>query len=433
MKNELTLNYNLKDKSEELTLVYVIGYLDKRFKVSTKQKVYSMTWDVKTQRCVISSALPDKVNRASRSVNRFLERLDNAIKEKIEMSNQEFDDADSSKESIQKLIDSLINKSEFEERIKKATPLEFFDHYVSTMHKRIDPHSKRFISERTIVHHRTVLHRIVEFFNYNSMKNDFSVFDKEFENKFSNWAYKVKGYHANTIPATMSVLKVWLNAAVDAKIPIETYFKSYTSKCSDVDNIYLTESEIERIYDLDIPDLKAKGLIDQKSTIEETRDLFVIACWTGLRQSDINHIDNALFDLDNETITVITEKTSEKVVIPMHRFIKIIYLKYNGHLPKMCHKSNFNKHLVELGRLAKINEEVLTKENIAGKIVVNKYKKYQLIKSHTARRSFATNMFLKGAPTINIMKLTGHTTEANFLRYIKVSRTENAKLMKKFF
>ena len=62
-----------------------------------------------------------------------------------------------------------------------------------------------------------------------------------------------------------------------------------------------------------------------------------------------------------------------------------------------------------------------------------KYKKYQLIKCHTARRSFATNLYLKGAPTISIMKLTGHTTEANFMKYIKVTREENAQLMQQFF
>lgn len=429
MKQKLTFNFNLKDKSEELTLLYIIGYSDKRFKVSTKQKVYSKAWSVKTQRCIISSDFPEKVNRLSESVNSFLNRLESDIETEI----NPYSTADNAKEKIQRLIDELMHKAEAEETLTQIKPLDFFDHYVSTMHQRVDPHTKRFLSERTIAHHKTVLRRIVAFFDFYDIRNDFSVFDSEFETKFSYWAYKAKGYHANTIPATMSVLKVWLNAAVEDGIPVNLAYKRYTSKGSDVDNIYLTEEEIERIYSLDIPDLKAKGLIDKKSEIEGTRDLFIIGCWTGLRQSDINHIDKALFDLDDETITVITEKTTEKVVIPMHRFIKAIYLKYDGHLPKMCHKANFNKHLVELGRLAEINEEVLIKENVAGKIVTNKYKKYQLIKSHTARRSFATNMFLKGAPTINIMKLTGHTTEANFMKYIKVSRAENAKIMKKYF
>ena len=169
--------------------------------------------------------------------------------------------------------------------------------------------------------------------------------------------------------------------------------------------------------------------------MEETRDLFIIGCWTGLRQSDLNHLEKALFDIDSKepTITIVTEKTAEKIQLPMHSYIKELYIKYNGKFPKMCYKSRFNEHLRELGRLAKIDDEVIIKENQGGKVKSVRYKKYQLIKSHTARRSFATNLYLKGAPTISIMKLTGHTTEENFMKYIKVTREENAELMRKFF
>ena len=56
-------------------------------------------------------------------------------------------------------------------------------------------------------------------------------------------------------------------------------------------------------------------------------------------------------------------------------------------------------------------------------------KKYQLLTTHTARRSFATNLYLSGFPSISIMKITGHTTEKSFMKYIKITPTENAKLL----
>ena len=59
------------------------------------------------------------------------------------------------------------------------------------------------------------------------------------------------------------------------------------------------------------------------------------------------------------------------------------------------------------------------------------YPKYELVTSHTARRSAATNMYKAGIPTISIMRITGHTTEASFLRYIRISQEENAELMAK--
>ena len=441
-KGKINLNYNLKDKSEELTLVYLIGYHKKRFKISTKQYVYVKTWDSENQRCITSSNFADRVNRASRKVNKFLDALDDGIHKFFE-SRHGFDGNDPSyfgtveylKDSIQRVIDDLIEGERKEEEKKSITPLQFFQSYVDSMHKRVDPRTRKFIADRTIGHHKTVLKRYQTFFAEKNIKDDFSVFDRQFQEVFINWAYTSKNYSSNTIPASFSVLKVWLNDAARQGLIKDDTFKSYISKSDEVDNIYLTEDEISRLYALDIPMLKSKGIIDTKSTIEETRDLFIIGCWTGLRQSDLNHLEKALFDVEatEPTITVVTEKTSEKVKIPMHRYIKELYAKYEGKFPKMRDKSRFNEHLKELGRLAEINDEVIIKENRGGKVTSSKYKKYQLIKSHTARRSFATNLYLKGAPTISIMKLTGHTTEANFMKYIKVTREENAQLMQQFF
>lgn len=441
-KGIINLNYNLKDKSEELTLVYLIGYHKKRFKISTKQYVYVKTWDNESQRCIISTSFADRINRASRKVNKFLDAIDGGINKFFE-SRHGFNGNDSSyfgtaeylKDSIQRVIDDLIEGERKEEEKKKITPLQFFQSYVDNMHKRVDPRTRKFISDRTVGHHRTVLRRFQSFFAEKYMKDDFSVFDRQFQDVFINWAYTSKNYRSNTIPASFSVLKVWLNEAAHQGLIKDDTYKSYQSKSTDVDNIYLTEDEISRLYALDIPALISKGVIDAKSRIEETRDLFIIGCWTGLRQSDLNHLDRALFDVEAKkpTITIVTEKTSEKVTIPMHTYIKELYAKYEGRFPQMCYKSRFIEHLKELGRLAGINDEVIVKENRGGKVISTKYRKYELIKSHTARRSFATNLYLKGAPTISIMKLTGHTTEANFMKYIKVTREENAELMQQYF
>ena len=53
--------------------------------------------------------------------------------------------------------------------------------------------------------------------------------------------------------------------------------------------------------------------------------------------------------------------------------------------------------------------------------------KYQLIKTHTARRSFCTNAYKAGMDCLDIMALSGHTTEKSFLRYIKVTQEERAR------
>ena len=61
----------------------------------------------------------------------------------------------------------------------------------------------------------------------------------------------------------------------------------------------------------------------------------------------------------------------------------------------------------------------------------NKKKKFEMISSHTARRSFATNLYNDGYPAISIMHITGHKTESSFLKYIKTSPEEHAKKLRK--
>ena len=52
---------------------------------------------------------------------------------------------------------------------------------------------------------------------------------------------------------------------------------------------------------------------------------------------------------------------------------------------------------------------------------------WQCVSSHAARRNFATNLYLDGYPTLEIMKITGHKTEKAFMRYIRVSKLDAAK------
>jgi integrase len=61
-----------------------------------------------------------------------------------------------------------------------------------------------------------------------------------------------------------------------------------------------------------------------------------------------------------------------------------------------------------------------------GKNVQETFLKYELVSTHTARRSFATNLYLADIPSITIMKMTGHKTEKAFLRYIRLTQEQNA-------
>lgn len=326
-----------------------------------------------------------------------------------------------------------MKKEEERDELLKMSPLHFFENFINR--KRIDNHTGRYISDRTKVHQKTVLHRLKSFLQDTNLPDDFSTFaSNKFDEIYSDWCYSVKHYKQNTIYATYGVLKPLLNAAKEEGFEFGDSYKSLKGKCVDVDSIYLTEDEIRLLYELDIQELMLSGEIDAKSTIEQDRDLFIISCWTALRRSDINRLEKASFDIDNKTISIMTEKTKRIVVIPMHPMVLCIYKKYNGKFPHLCDKALTNKHLRECARHAGIDSEVRIVETRGGVTKQLVYKKYQLVSMHCGRRSFCTNMYKRGFPTISIMRLSGHTTESNFLKYIKVTPEENAAMMaEKFF
>ena len=182
-------------------------------------------------------------------------------------------------------------------------------------------------------------------------------------------------------------------------------------------NIYLSEEEIKRIYDLDVRD---------NSRMEQIRDLFIVGCYTGLRFSDLTQLNIESINQQKKVIKVKTQKTQELVIIPIKGMVATIIEKYKGHLPKLIDNQRMNYCLKELGVKAGINESFERVATKGGQRTREVFKKHELITVHTARRSFATNAYLQNVPSISIMKITGHRTERSFLKYIKISQEDNA-------
>jgi hypothetical protein len=85
-----------------------------------------------------------------------------------------------------------------------------------------------------------------------------------------------------------------------------------------------------------------------------------------------------------------------------------------------------NKYIKEICAMAEITEMIYFEESRGGLTVKHNVTKNELIKTHTARRSGCTNMYLAGIPVIDIMKISGHKTEREFLKYIKVTKEQTA-------
>ncbi len=181
--------------------------------------------------------------------------------------------------------------------------------------------------------------------------------------------------------------------------------------------IYLTTDELQRIYELKFRDKKT----------EKIRDLFILGCFTGLRYSDYSRVDVANFD--GKAIKIKTKKTGEIVQVPANSYVREILAKYNGHIEYRNSRYNFNCRIKTMCMRVGINEKILVEYTRGHKVVRESKKKYDLVGSHTARRSFATNAYLEGIPTARIMLLTGHKTEQSFFNYIRITKSENAEML----
>jgi integrase len=261
------------------------------------------------------------------------------------------------------------------------------------------------------------------FANKKKRNIDFKTITLDFYQDFIEYLQKDKDFSQNYIGKKIKTLKTFLNAATDAGIATNPQYKSHRFKAitEETENIYLNENELKRIADFDL---------SKNAKLDKVRDLFLVGCWTGQRFSDWNYIKKE--NIKNGFLLIKQDKTSHGVAIPLHPVVDKILKKYDYVLPTLISNQKFNDYLEEIVKdeklkLAEIVEKTMTK---GGKKETTKYEKWQLVKTHTARRSFATNLYLRGVPSITIMAVTGHKTEKSFLKYIKVTPTEHAQIIK---
>lgn len=212
-----------------------------------------------------------------------------------------------------------------------------------------------------------------------------------------------------------------MNSALEAGVTDNTTHKSkrFSVYREETDSVYLNETELLKLWSYDLSKEPRK---------EIARDLFLIGAYTGLRVSDYNRLTEDNFKAENgvEMIRIKTQKMRKPVVIPIHPIVKAILEKNDGNPPQKIPDQHINELIKEVAESVKIDERTELTYNKAGREVTEFKPKHQLITNHTARRSFCTNAYLAGVPTMDIMAISGHTTEKNFRKYIKVTAEQTA-------
>lgn len=275
----------------------------------------------------------------------------------------------------------------------------------------------------TIKSYQTVYNRLRDYATERNIELTFECIDIEFYEDLRDYLFNRENrLNNNSFGMTIKTLKTFLNDTLERGLHQNTDFRKKGFKVikEDVDTIYLSEKELEKLYRFDLCEIPH---------LERARDLFLVGCYTGLRFSDFSNIKPE--NIKGDYISIKTQKTKTDIVVPIHPIVREIMTKYAdtyaNALPPALKNQVMNRYLKDIGQRTGFDESVIVHKTKAGKSYSTHRPKYELITTHTARRSFATNAYLADIPTIAIMKITGHKTEKSFLKYIKVTPEENAK------
>ena len=403
------IKFILRGKDPDtLTTIYVTSRFGRNEKLmyGTPLKVAPLFWDDARQRVKTSKycSYADDVNAALVAISSKTETfIADSARQGVPVT----------KERLKDVLDRHFGKG----GTRAVTFHEFFDAYIIECDTRQNGHrGGQIVTYKTKREYARTHEYIKRFEKKIGRRLDFGDFDKPLLQSFVAFLQGLN-LATNTIAHKLISLKALLREAVERELTDNMRWHGFRHVTEDTEAVALSEEELERIRVCNL---------SRHPRLELIRDLFLIGCWTGLRFSDVirlrpEHIHGGM-------IVIRQQKTNNMVTIPIHPVFREIWDRYGG-IPLTISNQKFNDHIKEVCKAARLREKVLKSITRGGKKITTQYEKWQLVSSHTGRRSFATNLYKSGFPSISIMHITGHKTEAAFLKYIKVTPEEHAKLL----
>lgn len=414
----IKVNFNLREpKSQNDTPIHmIIRWDNKRIVESTGLSINPKFWDSELQKIKTTKSFPNGPD-----YNFRLADLRSSI-EKMFVQFTTINDREPSKEELQTEIHSSKNSN----NKKTETSEQFVRDLIAILEKSPNPINGKPYSKSTPSAYKQCLNKLLEFCKKSKRTFAIDAIDLDFYYEFYDYLSS-QGFMINYIGKNIKTLKTFMNEAIEKNHSTNQAHRNKRFKIptEDSTSIYLSIDELREIFKLDL---------SKSQRLENVRDLFLISCFTGLRFSDLSLLKREHIIQDesgNQLIQMRITKTDQLITIPVLPEVVTILSKYSQsegyNFPKAISNQKSNDYIKEITKEMSTFQQLVVVENrIEGKKVVIKTPKWKLITTHTGRRSFATNSFLKNIPVTTIMKITGHKTESSFYRYLKMSPKENA-------
>lgn len=321
------------------------------------------------------------------------------------------------KETLKRVLDEVAGKTSTEKR--------FFDYF----NEFVESESKlKAWTTGTLTKIKTIKTQLEAFEKNTAYKADLNeANEKLFEELIRFWQteYNLRN---STIQVYMKLLRWFYKWSAKRGYTTEE-FKDVKINLKQASQkvIFLDMDEIGLIYKVEIE--------DGKEYLKRTRDIFIFQCLTGLRFSDLHNLKAS--DINGDAIQVNTIKTGETIEIELNDTTRTILEKYQTHqdatgkaLPVPVNQV-YNRSLKELAQLAGLNSKITLVHYKGKERIEETFEKWQLITTHTARRSFITNGLALGIGSEVIRSWTGHQSERSFKAYYEIVKNRKRTDMDK--
>lgn len=409
-----SFNYFLKNKNEvNPTPIYLLAiWSGNRLKLSTGLKIAPSLWDHENKYPIVSKRnteldltrinLAEFVSKIKKGFIRLESMLDRAP------SIIEFQEFLCKEKIITPKANSIAKKAEL-------SFCMFVEGEITKINNELKASGKPLNKNTLASTYNQTLFVIKEMMPNKKIK--FHDINYSFYTSFLEFCTTKKNYKPNNIGKHIKNIKALMNKAKKLNLHNVEDYMHFNKPSEETAAVYLNQDELRKLMDLKFP--------KEYEYLKATRDLFLVGCWTGLRYSDWNQFRET--NLKKSAVSVTTQKTGANLTIPLIGMAKEIVKRYNYDIPKPKCNVVMNRDLKMIGKLAGLDEKITYIETVGGKKVQRTVPKYELITTHTARRSFASNLVNMNIPIYDVMQITGHKTEKSFRKYVRISPNESAK------
>lgn len=400
------MNFKLKtpkSQSSSLILFYVNLPDGSRFVYSTGQKIPVRLWDSHAQ-------LPKKTKSQNDQM------IVNTVNLRLDKIKSCFMKINLDCKAAGKTLSKQLLKQEFDIQFKgvkrKESPKSFDECFEDFYNFKIKEGQW---SNSTAERYRMIQRQMKEYDKTLSMES----FDSNWLLSFKEYSETEKLHQVNTVGRNLGLIKTFLNYCLKQGYITDSSFKDCAVSREVTKQLALSKEDIQRIEDLDL---------SKNKRLERVRDVFLLGCYTGMRYSDFKRVKAS--NIYNGLIKIREVKDKEKFLeIPITDRVRVILEKYNMILPVIS-EQKFRDYLKEIFKIAGFTNLQIKSIRIGKNVHESEVPMYDLMSTHTARRSFITHMLNSGVPAKAIMAITGHKSINNFQLYYKPTNDVLAEFMK---